>query len=316
MARSKRSVKKATPIANPTETSECEPHVNDDVTGNLAEPDVLDKNDFQRLLSEKENSILELQRKFQLLTFQFNGERSKCKELTKERVLFKSTCKLSANQEVERLKQTIVSLKDTAKSADKSKKELLASKDVRYKETFALYQKNMKLNLGFATREEASQKKINLQITNISTLNGDLMSKIRVIDAFKKDLKALQTMVTGLQKKKTDFDHSKHEHTLEMRRLANEKEQLKERKTENSNALKEKTNNILHKRKLATMEFAATQREMAKVQESARKQKAKQAKFNHGSDQMGVLHGELRKQVASNGGTVPNPGTTPLGSVS
>jgi hypothetical protein len=158
MVRSKRSVKKATIVADPTETSEAEPPVNDDVTGNLPEPDVCDKIDFQRLLAEKDNSYLELEAKFQLLTFKFNGERSKCKEFAKERVVFKTTCKALANQEVDRLNLSISSLKESAKSAEKSKKELLASKDVKFKETFTLYQKNVKVNLLLA-----AQGQVNLQ---------------------------------------------------------------------------------------------------------------------------------------------------------
>jgi hypothetical protein len=316
MVRSKRSVKKATIVADPTETSEAKPPVNDDVTGNLSEPDVCDKIDFQRLLAEKDNSYLELEAKFQLLTFKFNGERSKCKEFAKERVVFKTTCKALANQEVDRLNLSISSLKESAKSAEKSKKELLASKDVKFKETFTLYQKNIKVNLSLAAQGQVNLQKINQQITSISSLNGDLMAKIREVEALKKDNKTMKSTITALKKKKMDYDDKKMEYTLEMKRLANEGVQLKGQNTDTTSALREQTNIMVHKRKLAFAEFRVGQRLKAKEEDLARKEKAKISKMNAGSEQMVTLHGELRKQVASNGGTIPNPGTTPIGSVS
>jgi hypothetical protein len=80
--------------------------------------------------------------------------------------------------------------------------------------------------------------------------------------------------------------------------------------------LKEKTNCLDHQRKLQTIEFTAKTRQEGKENDMKRRQSAKQTKFQGGSDQMGLLHGELKKQAAGNGGCVPNPGTTPIPLVS
>jgi hypothetical protein len=53
-----------------------------------------------------------------------------------------------------------------------------------------------------------------------------------------------------------------------------------------------------------------------KAKEQKRKEDAKLKRLQGGSEEMGVLHGELHKQNAMNGGCVPSLGTTPMSEVS
>jgi hypothetical protein len=71
-----------------------------------------------------------------------------------------------------------------------------------------------------------------------------------------------------------------------------------------------------HDRKLKTIEFTASTHQRGKAKEQKRKEDAKLKRFQGRSEEMGVLHGELRKQNAENGGCIPNPGMTPMSEVS
>jgi hypothetical protein len=106
------------------------------------------------------------------------------------------------------------------------------------------------------------------------------------------------------------------EHALQLKKLAKETEELKVEKFKEMKVLKEKTNCLDHQRKLQTIEFTAKRRQEGKENDMKRRQSAKQTKFQGGSDQMGLLHGKLKKQAAGNGGCIPNPGTTPIPLVS
>ena len=122
--------------------------------------------------------------------------------------------------------------------------------------------------------------------------------------------------VTILGRKSLEIDKKKMQHALQMKMLAKETKEIKVKKFKQFNVLRNKTNKMDHKRKPATIEFVATTRQKGKEEDVCQKEKAKQGKLQIGAEQMGVLHGQLHKQVASNGGTVPNLGTTPLPMVS
>jgi hypothetical protein len=87
---------------------------------------------------------------------------------------------------------------------------------------------------------------------------------------------------------------------------------LKVKNVEQTKVLKEKTNQQHHKRKLQTISFLAKSRQKGKDNDEKRNKIAKKKKFQGGSDQMGLLLGEILKQTETNGGCVPNPGTTPI----
>jgi len=140
------------------------------------------------------------------------------------------------------------------------------------------------------------------------------MVSYRKVCSLKKENKALYSKITAMGKKSMEVDKKKMEHVLQMKMLAKETEEIKVWKFENTKILCDKMNEMEHKHKLETIEFVATTR--GKEEDVIRKERVKQGKLKIGSKQMGVLHGELRKQVAANGGTVPNPGTTPLPMVS
>jgi hypothetical protein len=106
------------------------------------------------------------------------------------------------------------------------------------------------------------------------------------------------------------------EHALQLKKIEMETESIKMQKYQQTKVLKEQTNVLEHKRKLKTIAFTARARQSGKAKESKRKLDAKMKKFQGGTDDMGVLHGELRKQNIVNGGCVPNPGTTSLTEVS
>ena len=95
-----------------------------------------------------------------------------------------------------------------------------------------------------------------------------------------------------------EIDEKKMEHALQMKMLAKETEEIKVRKFESTKILRDKTKEREHKRKLETIEFVASTKKKGKEEDVIRKERAKQGKLKIGSEQMGVLHGELRKQVA------------------
>jgi hypothetical protein len=108
------------------------------------------------------------------------------------------------------------------------------------------------------------------------------------------------------------------EHVLQLKQLVIEMEALKVKKLEQSKSKVNKETNVLeHKRKLHTIKFVdSSTRQKEKENELKRRQLEKQSKLQGGSDSMEVLHDKLCKQVVSNGGIVPNLGTTPLPLVS
>lgn len=312
MVRTKRSSKEVISGALATETSGNVPPSNDDESGELSDVANGNKTDVEGLLAVSDKSLRDVKRSNATLTSQLTSLRSKVKTLENERAASKSTWKA----EVANLNLTITTFKQIAKSAERSKQDLLKAKDVKFKETHTLYQKNLKANSKLVDQVAALNRRVSLQIINVSTLNGDLMAKMREVDGLKKEIKSLSLKLGVFAKKSNVNDEKRMEHALQLKRLVKETEELKVRKIEQAKVLKEQTNQMDHKRKLETIEFTATTRQQGKESELNRKQKAKQGKMQVGADQMGVLHGELRKQVASNGGTVPNPGTTPLPMVS
>jgi hypothetical protein len=74
---------------------------------------------------------------------------------------FKAKCRLSANQDLARLKLSLSMCKENLKLNEKSKQTLL--KLVKYKETNSLYQKNMKMNIKLCDQIEVLHKKFNTQ---------------------------------------------------------------------------------------------------------------------------------------------------------
>ncbi len=151
---------------------------------------------------------------------------------------------------------------------------------------------------------------------NIYNIRGDIMSKLREWEMYRKEKKSLATQVASLTRKCTEVDDRKMEHALQLEKIKMETENIKLRKYQQTNVLKEQTNVLEHERKLKTIAFTARTRQSGKAKETKRKLDAKLKKFQGGTDDMGVLHGELRKQNTVNSGCVPNPGTTSLTEVS
>jgi hypothetical protein len=67
-----------------------------------------------------------------------------------------------------------------------------------------------------ATMIASMQKMHNSQVITISTLNGDIMAKIRECDMFKKENKLLTSQVMALQRKSVVIDECKMEHALQL----------------------------------------------------------------------------------------------------
>jgi hypothetical protein len=95
-----------------------------------------------------------------------------------------------------------------------------------------------------------------------------------------------------------------------------EMEAVKVQKIEQTKVLKDQTNKQDHKRKLLAISFTAKNHQKDKDDDAKCKHIAKQKKFQGGSSQMGLLLGEICKQMEVNGGCVPNPGTTSIPLVS
>ena len=216
------------------------------------------KINLEAILAEKEKCLKDLQDKHATLSFELNVERSKKKALEKDRVSFKASCKSLANQEASSLNLTIATLKANAKSTKRSKQDLLKLKDIKYKDTFTLYQKNLKANTKLNDQVQGLYKKINLQILSISNLNGDLIAKICEVDILKKENKVMSSKVASLERKLIEVNKKKMEHAIQMRTLAKEMEEIKVRNFEQTKVLRERTNEIDHKRKLETIEFVAS----------------------------------------------------------
>ena len=131
-----------------------------------------------------------------------------------------------------------------------------------------------------------------------------------------KENKSLSSQVAILTRRSVEVNERKMEHALQLKKIEMETESIKMQKYQQTKVLKEQTNVLEHERKLKMIAFTARTRQSGKARESKRKLDAKMKKFQGGTDDMGVLHGELRKQNTVNGGCVPNPGTTSLTEVS
>ena len=112
------------------------------------------------------------------------------------------------------------------------KTDLLKLKDVNYKDTFVLYQNNLKANTKLLDQVQGLHKRVNLQTTCISNLNGDIMAKIREVDDLKKENKGLSTRVTILGRKLLEINKKKMQHALQMKMLAKESKEIKVKKFE------------------------------------------------------------------------------------
>jgi hypothetical protein len=257
-------------------------------------------------------SLTELQELHAKLSFDFNIERLKTTSLEKDRNIFRSSCRKTANQGVSRLNLEIANLKDSLKTQQKSKQSLLQAKDMKYKDTLVHYRQNLRDNKKQLATIESLNKTHNKHVGTISELNGDIMAKIRECDIFKKENKTLASQVKAFERKSNSFDERKMEHELELKKIALKTEEMKVQSIEKTTVLKEKTHQQDHKRKLHGISFLAKARQRGKDNDEKRKNLAKQKKFQGGSDQMGLLLGEIRKQTDVNGGCVPNPGTTPI----
>jgi hypothetical protein len=123
-----------------------------------------------------------------MLKFKLKVKCNKSKAFKRDCVTFKTSCKLTANQEVARINLIISSFKESVKYTKKSKQDLLKSKDVK--------QKNLKANTKMLDQIQALYKKLNVQeVISISNLNGDLMAKIWECDMLKKENKVLNLKV-------------------------------------------------------------------------------------------------------------------------
>jgi hypothetical protein len=149
------------------------------------------------------------------LTFDLVRECLKTKSLEKDHVPFRTTCKVTVNQVVTSLNITISTLKEVAKSNEKLKQTLFKLTDVKYKDTFTLYQKNLKVNMKLPEQIQDVHKKLNVHVITISNLNHDIMGKIRECDGLKKENKVLTSKVTSLQRKSLEVDEWKMEHALQ-----------------------------------------------------------------------------------------------------
>jgi hypothetical protein len=98
------------------------------------------QNDLQSLLEEKKKSFRELWDEHITLTYDYSIKHFKSKAYEKERSAYKASCKLSGNQEIAKLNLTISMIKENLKCNKKSKQNLLKLKEIKYKETFSLYQ--------------------------------------------------------------------------------------------------------------------------------------------------------------------------------
>jgi hypothetical protein len=140
MAPCKKAVKKVNTKAASTDITESVLPLNNDGSGNPPKPDMRSEINLQMILVEKENCLEIRQGQHAMLTFELNVKCSKNKALERDHASFKATsCDTFANQEAVSLNLTIATLKANAKTTEKSKQDMLKSKDVKYKDTFTLY---------------------------------------------------------------------------------------------------------------------------------------------------------------------------------
>ena len=139
MATSNRPVSTATAVSATTENIVSAPPVNDDAGAKQADPDVRNNSELQHLLCETNKSLKDLQAQYSKTTLQLSIERLKTTSLEKDRTIFRTSCRTTANQVVKRLTQEISDLKSSIKSQEQSKQNLLKAKDIKFKDTLALY---------------------------------------------------------------------------------------------------------------------------------------------------------------------------------
>jgi hypothetical protein len=272
--------------------------------------------DLQSLLSVEEKSLFELQKKYEKMAFDLKIERQKTRQLEKDRSVFKANCNRTSRETVKAMSLTIANLKKIGKGQEKSKQDCLKAKDVKFKELNANMAKTLKDSKSQNIKLAMSVKKLAKQTATVSTLNADIMTKVKECDTLKKDVKNLTSQVTSLGRRCVEVDDRKHEQALEIKKIVRETEAIKMRKFEQGNVLKEQMNVRDHERKLETIEHTHSHRARGKAKDHKRKEDVKKKKAQGGCDELGILHGELRKQNTVNGGCVPNPGTTSISDVS
>ena len=299
-----------------TDSSAIAPPENDGGSGTRPDPNVRILEDLRSLVDEKQETIFDLEKKSKKTMVDLTIERQKTRQLEKDRLAFRSSCKSTAKHSVDAMNLTVCHLQTLAKAQEKSKAESLKAKDVKIKDITTQLQKNMKECKKMLTTKEDLNRTVSRQSLIISNLKGDIMSKIRQCDMLKRKNKQLTLQVTVFNRRSFELNERKMEHALQLKKIEMETESIKMRKYEQTKVLREQTNLKEHERKLKTIEFTARTRQSSKAKEIKRKQDAKLKRFQGGMDDMGVLHGELRKQNIVNGGCVPNPGTTSLTEVS
>jgi hypothetical protein len=302
-----------------TESSVSAPTMDEDgsdKSDNLSEPNVLIQEDLQSLIAGKQKTFYDLQKKSEKMTLDLKIERQKNKQLEKDRLTFISSYKKNTKHTVDALTIAIDHHKSNAKSQEKAKVECLKGKDLKIKDLNGQLQKNMKDCKKMVATIDDLRRTVNRQVHNLSSIKGDLMSKMRECDIYKKENRSLVSQVSALHKKSVVYDERKYQHAIQLKEIELKTESIKNGRYEQTKVLKERTNKLEHERKLETIEFTARTRQSGKAKDIKRKQQAKLKKYQGGTDNMGVLHGELRKQNTVNGGCVPNPGRTSMTEVS
>jgi hypothetical protein len=120
MVTSYRPVSTAKAVSATTENSVSAPPVNDDAGAKQADPDVGNKSNLQSLLCQSNKSLTELQVLYEKPKFDLTIEQHKTKSLEKDRNVFRSSCRKTANQGISSLKHDIVNLKESMKAQEKS----------------------------------------------------------------------------------------------------------------------------------------------------------------------------------------------------
>ena len=202
-----------------TESNVSAPPANDDESDTPSDPNVRIQEDLQSLLDKKQTSIYDLQKKTKKMTVDLSIERQKTKQLEKDRLSFISSCKSTAKQTVDAMNITITHLKTLAKSQEKSTAELLKAKDVKFKELNSQLQKNMKNCKKMLTTIDDLQRTVSRQSINISNLKGDIMSKMREGNIFKKENRQLSSQLSVLHQKNFEVNERKMEHALQLKKI-------------------------------------------------------------------------------------------------
>jgi hypothetical protein len=100
-------------------------------------------------------------------------------------------------------------------------------KDIKYKETNILYQKNLKATTKLLDQVQGLYEKMNIQVISISNLNGDLIARIWEVDMLKKENKMLHSKAASLERKFLVVDEQKMLHAIQqMKQIVMETEAL------------------------------------------------------------------------------------------